>query len=347
MKELDNLLKHDNIDYKSIESYITNNDNDDILFKIIHNIVKFNNQSQKQICENIIANTANKDLIKTTCNEISIFIPFDYDYYKKIIKLIISKNINENVIEKLEIDVLRNSKLALQEVFEDFSLEFPNDIDYDLSILQCLLHNYEEYSINLKNIAITKNQILEICKRLNYILTIEVSKILDLYFHFSNRFNFTEQELNIFLDKFIFNFPSTCKNFINNRNGQNDTLFMTYLKRKMESYDKDNKLKNNLKIYNPDIQRLNEYQKYLIMQNNEINDKSREMSVLWKLCKSNTILYGKRYGMTVKHKDGDEVSIGNMHEFSYEYPLPLEYLIDPITYMEKVNEIKHLGKEEK
>ena len=109
----------------------------------------------------------------------------------------------------------------------------------------------------------------------------------------------------------------------------------------------EGKKKNNLKIYDSDIQRLNEYQKYLIMQNNEINDKSHEMSVFWKFCKSNTILYGYRYGMTVKHKDSEEVSVGSMHEFSYEYPLPLEYLIDPITYMEKVNELKHLGKEEK
>lgn len=347
MRELENLLKQDNIDYESIESYLNSND-ENILFKIVHNIVKFSETSQKQICENIIVNTTNKDLIETTCNEISIFIPFDYDYCKKIIKLIISKNIKESIVEELEEDILKNSSLALQDVFQDFSLECPKDIDYDLSMIQCFLHNYKEYSINLKKITITKNQILKICKRLNYILTIEVSKILDLYFYFSNLFNLNEQELNIFLDKFIFNFPSTCKKFINRKNGQNDdTLFMTYLKRKMEENDKDNKLKNNLKIYDSDIQRLNEYQKYLIMQNNEINDKSHEMSVFWKLCKSNTILYGNRYGMTVKHKDSEEVSIGSMHEFSYEYPLPLEYLIDPITYMEKVNELKHLGKEEK
>lgn len=347
MKELENLLKQDNIDYESIESYINSND-ENILFKIVHNIVKFSDTSKKQICENIIVSTDNNALIETTCNEISIFMPFDYDYYKNIIKLIISKNIKESIVEKLEEDILKNSSLALQDVFQDFSLECPEDIDYDLSMIQCFLHNYKEYSINLKKITITKNQTLKICKRLNYILTIEVSKILDLYFYFSNIFNFNEKELNIFLDKFIFNFPSTCKKFINRKNGQNDdTLFMTYLKKKIEENDKEIKLKNNLKIYNLDAQRLNEYQKYLIMQNNEINDKSHEMSVFWKFCKSNTILYGNRYGMTVKHKDSEEVSIGSMHEFSYEYPLPLEYLIDPVTYMEKVNELKHLGQEEK
>lgn len=347
MKELENLLKQDNIDYEYIKNYINSND-ENILFKIIHNIVKFSDTSQKQICEKIIVNTTNKDLIETTCNEISIFIPFDYDYYKKIIELIISKNIKESIVEELEKDILQNSSLALQDVFQDFSLECPKEIDYDLSMIQCFLHNYKEYSMNLKKITITKNQILKICIRLNYILTIEVSKILDLYFYFSNFFNFNEQELNVFLDKFIFNFPSTCKKFINRKNGQNDdTLFMTYLKRKIEENDKDNRLKNNLKIYNLDVQRLYEYQKYLIMQNNEINDKSHGMSVFWKLCKSNTILYGNRYGMTVKHKDSEEVSVSSMHKFSYEYPLPLEYLIDPIMYMEKVNELKNLGKEEK
>ena len=86
MRELENLLKQDNIDYESIESYLNSND-ENILFKIVHNIVKFSETSQKQICENIIVNTTNKDLIETTCNEISIFIPFDYDYCKKIIKL--------------------------------------------------------------------------------------------------------------------------------------------------------------------------------------------------------------------------------------------------------------------
>lgn len=347
MNKLESLLRQVNIDYKSIESYINGND-ENALFKIIHNIMRFSDISKKQICENILVNTSNKALIEATCNEISIFIPFDYDYYKNIIKLIMPKNVKESIIETLEEDILQNSPLALQDVFQDFSLESPDDIDYDLSMIQCFLHNYKEYSINLKKITVTKNQILKICGRLNYILTIEVSKILDLYFYFSNIFNFNEKELNIFLDKFIYNFPSTCKKFINRKNGQTDgTLFMTYLKKKIEENDKENKLKNNLKIYNPDAQRLNEYQKYLIMQNNEINDKSHEMSVLWKFCKSNTILYGNRYGMTVKHKDSEEVSIGNMHEFLYEYPLPLEYLIDPITYMEKVNELKHLGKGEK
>ena len=347
MEELEKLLKQNNLDYAIIENYINDN-NENILFKIIHNITKFTDTSKKQIFENIIVNTNNKDLIETTCSKIAMFIPFDYDYYKKIIKLIISKNIKESIVEELERNILKKSSAALQDVFQDFSLEYPNNIDYDLSIIQCFLHNYIEYSNNLEKVTINKNQTLQIFKRLNYILTIEVNKILDLFFYFNNIFNFDEEDLKIFLDTFIFNFPSICKEFINKKNEQNnDTLFMIYLKRKIETNDKDNNLKNKLKIYNYDVQRLNEYQKYLVMQNNEINDKSHEMSVFWKLCKSNTILYGNRYGMTVKHKGGEEVTVSSMHEFSYEYSLPLEYIIDPITYMEKINKLKQLGKEDK
>ena len=60
------------------------------------------------------------------------------------------KNVKESIIETLEEDILQNSPLALQDVFQDFSLESPDDIDYDLSMIQCFLHNYKEYSINLK-----------------------------------------------------------------------------------------------------------------------------------------------------------------------------------------------------
>ena len=70
------------------------------------------------------------------------------------------------------------------------------------------------------------------------------------------------------------------------------------------------------------------------------------MSIFFDFCKPNTILYSNRYGMIAKHKNVEEVFIGDMHEFSYSYPLPLEYIIDPINYMDKVNEIRLLGKED-
>ena len=33
-----------------------------------------------------------------------------------------------------------------------------------------------------------------------------------------------------------------------------------------------------------------------------------------------------------------------MHEFKYEYPYPIEYLVDPVEYMQKINLLKSLGR---
>lgn len=343
MNDLENLLKQDNIHYDLIKKYLNSTD-ENILLKIINNIIKFDDKTKMKVCGNIIKNTDSKIIIDTACREISLFVPFDYEYYKKILKMIISKGIEGTWVLEFKNDILKNSPSVMQEVFQDFSLNKPSDIDYDLSILQSFLHEYNNYSINLNGVNITKEQALIICERLNYILTIEINSILKLYFHFHNLFKFTQDELNSFLKKFFFNYPSICKQFIE-RNSSDDSIFIDYLKKEANKYDSDNELKDNLTIFKPNYQRLYEYQKYQFIQSKEISDKARGMSILLDFCKSNTILYGNRYGMTVKHKDGEEVSIGNMHEFSYSYTLPLEYIIDPIEYMNKVNELRSLGKE--
>ena len=343
MNDLEKLLENYNLHYDVIKKYLNSTD-ENILFKIINNITRFDDKTKMKVCENIIKNTDSENIINNACREISVFVPFDYEYYKKILKMIISKGIEGTWVSEFKKDILENSPLVMQEVFQDFSLNMPVDIDYDLCILQSFLEDYNNYSINLNAVNLTKEQSLIICKRLNYILSIEINSILKLYFHFDNLFKFTQDELNSFLKKFFFNYPSICKQFIE-RNNSDDSIFIDYLKHEANKYNSDNELKNNLTIFKPNCQRLYEYQKYQFIQSKEMIDKARRMSILSNFCKSNTILYGNRYGMTVKHKDGEEVSIGNMHEFSYSYTLPLEYTIDPIEYIDKFNEILSLSKE--
>ena len=344
MQDLENILKNKNVHYDYVKNFL-NTEDENILFKILHNIIKFDDDSKKKICETIIVNTDNKSLIETACREISTFIPFDYDYYKKILKITISKKIEGRWISEFINNILENSIIVLQEVFQDFSLDKPTDIDYDLSILQEFLHEYDKYFTNINKITISKEQALLICKRLNYILSIELKAILKLYFQFFTIFKFNQEDLDVFLKKFSFNYPSICKQFIKNED-MNTSLFVDYLKKKNSIYDSDNSLKDSLSIFKPNFQRLSEYQRYQIIQSNEINEQSRGMSIFFDFCKPSTILYSNRYGMIAKHKNVEEVFIGDMHEFSYSYPLPLEYIIDPINYMDKVNEICLLGKED-
>ena len=76
----------------------------------------------------------------------------------------------------------------------------------------------------------------------------------------------------------------------------------------------------------------------------EINKQASKKSIFGSLFKSNTILYGKKYGLAVATKDSKEISVGSLHEFKYEYPYPIEYLVDPVEYIEKMNSLKKLGR---
>ena len=106
----------------------------------------------------------------------------------------------------------------------------------------------------------------------------------------------------------------------------------------------EEKIKYNMEIFKPDTKRIIEYRKYQFKQNKEINKMASQKSILGNFFKSNTILYGKRYGITVTTKNSKEISVGNMHEFKYEYPYPIEYLVDPVEYMQKINLLKSLGR---
>ena len=113
----------------------------------------------------------------------------------------------------------------------------------------------------------------------------------------------------------------------------------------MQRIKKENDLKHNMSIFYPIEERILKYRKRQLKQNVEINKMSREKSLFLSMCKSNTILYGKKYGMAIQYKDKREISVSKMQEFLYEYPYPYEYIIDPIEYIHKVNDLKELKKE--
>lgn len=99
-----------------------------------------------------------------------------------------------------------------------------------------------------------------------------------------------------------------------------------------------------MEIFKPDTKRMIEYRKFQFKQNKEINKLASKKSIFGSLFKSNTILYGRKYGLAVATKDSKEISVGSLHEFKYEYPYPIEYLVDPVEYIEKINSLKNLGR---
>ena len=99
-----------------------------------------------------------------------------------------------------------------------------------------------------------------------------------------------------------------------------------------------------MEIFKPDTKRMIEYRKFQFKQNKEINKLASKKSIIGSLFKSNTILYGGKYGLAVATKDSKEISVEALHEFKYEYPYPVEYLIDPVEYMGKINYLKNLGR---
>ena len=83
------------------------------------------------------------------------------------------------------------------------------------------------------------------------------------------------------------------------KNYASETVFMKDLKNKVKLYDEEEKIKYNMEIFKPDTKRIIEYRKYQFKQNKEINKMASQKSILGNFFKSNTILYGKRYGITV------------------------------------------------
>ena len=273
-----------------------------------------------------------------------MFIKYDYDYFKEIINTNAIKNIDGRWNDKIKDKLLEDSEKTIVSAFEDFSKEQPESIQYDIKIITRLLEKYDEKYI--KNLKIDKKIIIEVCKKMNYIMTINVKNVLKLFYCISCEYKLNSSEIRLFLNTFFTNYPSVCKTFFvkENKDYNSKTIFIEDLKSKIEQYDKEEKVKYDMEIFKPDTKRMIEYRKFQFKQNKEINKLASKKSIIGSLFKTNTILYGRKYGLAVATKDSKEISVSSLHEFKYEYPYPTEYLIDPVEYLEKINSVKKLGR---
>ena len=340
--DIDKILVEQDVNYEDVKVFLEE-DNEDIYYKILSNVNKFTESDAKIVCKRIIDTSENKELIDRACMEIITFIQYDYNYYRDIICIISSKKIKGTWIDEIKDRLLEDSNKTIKNVFQDFSDEIPQSIIYDIEIITRLLEMYDEKYIS--NLKIKKDRIIEVCKRINHIVTINVKNILKLFYCISTEYKLNSKEISFFLNEFFRNYPSTCKMYIDqNKEYDSETVFIKDLKNKVKLYDEEEKIKYNMEIFKPDTKRIIEYRKYQFKQNKEINKMVSQRSILGNLFKSNTILYGKRYGITITTKNSKEISVGNMQEFKYEYPYPIEYLVDPVEYMEKINLLKSLGR---
>lgn len=340
--DLDKILLEQDVTYEKIKDFISAG-NEDNYYKILLRISRFPENDIKIICKEIINNSNTEDVIDMACMYIITFIQYDYDYYKEIINITSIKNIEGTWNNEIKDKLLDDSKKTIVNVFEDFSKKNPKSISYDIKIITRLLDKYDEKYI--KSLKIEKKKIIEICKRINYIMTINVKNILKLFYSISCEYKLNSGEISLFLDIFLKNYPSVCMAFIKeDKNYDLKTIFIKELKNKVKQQEKEEKIKYDMEIFKPDIRRMNEYRKIQFKQNKEINKLASKKSIIGSLCKSDTILYGGKYGLAVETKDSKEISVGSLHELKYEYPYPIEYLVDPVEYVEKINSLKNLGR---
>ena len=341
--EIKNTLKNDNLDYNDIDKYLKDCD-DIILNELLNNIVKFNLESKKILLNNIIIKSSNKNIVDRSCMYIVTYIEYEYNYYKNVLIIISNKQMHGTWISEIEKRLLEDNPRTIQEVFDDFYLEKPLNINYDLMLINKFLENYDEKKY-LEQVNFSSEQAICICRKLNYILTINSKNILKFYYYIINRLNLNEIQFKQFIDIFFFNFPYVCKNFILNNDLDTKCLIKNYMDDKIKKFDLENEIKFNMSIFKPNIQRSKEFRRYQANQNKEINKQANEMSILRDIVQTNTILYSNKYGMIVKDKNGEHLSESSMNTISYEYPYPLEYLLDPLEYMSKVYDVIKIGEE--
>lgn len=340
--DLDKLLLKEDISYEKVKDFISE-ENEDNYYKILSRISRFPENDAKIICKEIINNSNNEDIIDTVCMEIITFIQYDYDYYNEIINITSIKNIEGTWNDEIKDKLIEDSERTIVSVFGDFSKEQPENIHYDIKIITRLLDKYDEKYI--KNLKIDKKKLIEVCKKTNYIMTIDVKNVLKFFYCISNEYKLNLDEISLFLNVLFANYPSVCKTFIEeDKDYDSETIFIKYLKAKVEQHNKEEKIKYDMEILKPDTKRMIEYRKFQFKQNKEINKLASKKSIIGSLFKSNTILYGRKYGVAVATKDSKEIAVGSLHEFKYEYPYAIEYLVDPVEYIEKINSLKNLGR---
>ena len=240
---INKILLEQDINYEDVKDFLEE-DNEDIYYKILSNVSKFTESDAKVVCKRIIDRSKNRELIDRACMEIITFIPYDYNYYKEIICITSLKNIEGTWIDDIKDKLLEDSNKTIENVFQDFSDEIPQSIIYDIDIITRLLERYDEKYI--KNLKIEKDKVIKVCKRINYIMTINVKGILKLFYCISSEYKLNSEEINSFLDEFFQNYPSICKMFIEkNKNYDSETVFIKDLKNKVKLYDEEEKIKYN------------------------------------------------------------------------------------------------------
>ena len=341
--DIDKILSKSNISYESIKTVLENY-NEENYNKILININQFNKDDKKIICKEIISNTKSKDTIERVCLEIITFIEFDFEYYKEIVRIISLKKLNGIECDEIIDNLIESDVRTIIDVLEDFGKDIPQNVIYDIRIIIRLLEKYNEKYF--KELKLEKSKVIEICNRVNYITIMNVENILKMYYYFTINYELTLEECKSFLFTFFVNYPGVCKQFLKKKeNYDGNTDFINYLQSKIQQYDKEENIKNQMKIFKPDSKRMIEYRKMQLKLNKKMNEEARKYSFLANSFKTNTILYGRRYGMAVATKNSRQVTIGKLQEFRYEYPLPLEYVLDPVEYIRKVNKLYTLGKE--
>ena len=343
MNNIDNILSKDNFDYSDVVEFLQQFDENQIL-KILSRINKFNEEDKKKVCKDIIASSKNESIVDRVCMEIITFIKYEYEYYKEVLEIIIERNYKGTWISEIKTKLVEDVSNSLQLTFIDFSLEQPLSIEFDIEIMQKLLEIYDKEYV--QNIELNRKQILTICDRLTCIMNFSILNLLNLFLHFDEKIEFSYLEVEQIFSQFVFDFPYTCKEFIEECvDAEKKSIFLEYLKEKTEKFFEEEKIKFGMKIFKPNSERINKYRRYKVEQNKLIIKEAKQKSLFLNFCKNDTILYGKTYGlMTIARKD-KKISIGNMHSFEYKYPYPIKYIIDPVEYMMKINSLKMLGKE--
>ena len=174
--EMQNTLKNDNLDYNDIDKYLKDCD-DIILNELLNNIAKFNLESKKILFNNIIIKASNKNVADRACMYIVSYIEYEYNYYKNVLIIISNKQMHGTWISEIERRLLEDNPRTIQEVFDDFYLEKPLNINYDLMLINKFLENYDEKKY-LEQVNVSSEQAISICRKLNYILTINTKNIL-------------------------------------------------------------------------------------------------------------------------------------------------------------------------
>lgn len=327
MEELKKIFLKENVKYDEISKYIENGQKKELEI-IIDNIIKFDTQLKIKILVEMLQKSDCKEFSETICMNICEYVPYEYNYYKKVIMCVAEKMHYGRWIEEVKIKIVED-EIALNDVFEDFSKDIPANKQYDSEILNTLLEQYnEKYMLK---ISLKRGQAINVCKKINNIVTIHQINILNIYCFFDKKFKFNKDEYKEFIEKFCFNYMHTVRNFL--KNNTDDSEMISYLKEIYEIRKEQNKQKMELKILAPNPRRIIQYMKYENKRNLELRKEADKQSIFFNMFKSSTILYGNRYGMIRRGKKKEEIFVSKFQKFSYEHEYPLEYVIDPAKYM--------------